>query len=322
MAPLYTFGVPSHARPSVANRMFRSNRNIIAEHWTCSVGDHKEPERIQQSRPTVEGAGVRLKRVFGPREAPLVDPFLLLDDFHSADPDDYIAGFPWHPHRGIETVTYMIRGVVEHGDSIGNKGAISSGDVQWMTAGNGILHQEMPQRIEGMMQGFQLWVNLPSSKKMMDPRYRDVSSSQIPSHSAGDGVEVKVISGEFKGTKGPVQDLVVETEYLDVGLEAGATFEHTVSPKMRSVAYVYQGAASFGKEGKNLVDAQNLVILGEGRKVSAKADRKGARFLLASGSPLKERIAWGGPIVMNTQEQLDLAFRELSEGTFIKTKKQ
>ncbi|HEX7392231.1 MAG TPA: pirin family protein [Thermoplasmata archaeon] len=284
------------------------------------MSEFKEPERIQQSRPTIEGAGVRLKRVFGPREAPLVDPFLLLDDFHSSDPKDYVAGFPWHPHRGIETVTYMISGVVEHGDSIGNKGAINSGDVQWMTAGNGILHQEMPQRYEGMMQGFQLWVNLPSSKKMMSPRYRDVSKSQIPTHAPSRGIDIKVIAGEIGGTKGPVQDLVVRTEYFDVGLGPGVALEHSVEPGHRTVAYVYEGAASFGKERKNIVGSENLVVLGQGRKIAVKADRRGARFLLASGAPLRERIAWGGPIVMNTQDELDLAFRELSEGTFIKTR--
>lgn len=320
MAPLYTFGVGYDVGLQTVSGLVRSNRNIIAERWMDSVGDYKEPMRIQQSRPTIEGAGVRLKRVFGPREASLVDPFLLLDDFHSSNPEDYIAGFPWHPHRGIETVTYMIDGVVEHGDSIGNKGVIGSGDVQWMTAGSGILHQEMPQRFEGMMQGFQLWVNLPASKKMMSPRYRDVSRSQIPSHSVGDGVEVKVIAGEFDGTKGPVRDLVVETEYFDVSLKAGATFGHNADPRMRSVAYLYEGTARFGKEVKELVGPESLVMLGEGRSISAVAEGKGAKFLLASGVPLRERIAWGGPIVMNTQEELDLAFRELSEGTFIKSK--
>lgn len=281
---------------------------------------YRKVDATLRSAPTVEGAGVHLFRAFGPREVKQVDPFLLLDDFHSENPRDYLAGFPLHPHRGIETVTYMIRGVVEHGDSIGNKGVINSGDVQWMTAGNGILHQEMPQRYEGMMQGFQLWVNLPSSKKMMNPRYRDVSKSQIPTHAPSRGIDIKVIAGEIGGTKGPVQDLVVRTEYFDVGLGPGVAFEHYVDPGHRTVAYVYEGAASFGKERKNIVGSENLVVLGQGRKIAVKADRRGARFLLASGAPLRERVAWGGPIVMNTQDELDLAFRELSEGTFIKTR--
>jgi hypothetical protein len=271
------------------------------------------------SRPTIEGAGVNLKRALGPGEARTVDPFLLLDDFHSKDPSDYVAGFPWHPHRGIETVTYMIRGVVEHGDSIGNKGVINSGDVQWMTAGSGILHQEMPQKYKGMFQGFQLWVNLPASQKMMRPRYRDLRKDQIPSYSPRKGVDIKVIAGRSNGVEGPVKDLVVETEYLDVSLAPGRTLNHRVKKQNTALAYVFEGSARFSPESGSEIGAENVVVFVEGSEIEIQAGADHARFLLISGRPLKEPIAWGGPIVMNTQAELDLAFEELRTGKFIKS---
>jgi len=283
----------------------------------------KEVRSVRESfmsRPTIEGAGVNLKRALEPGEAKTADPFLLLDDFHSDDPSDYVAGFPWHPHRGIETVTYMIRGVVEHGDSIGNKGTINSGDVQWMTAGSGILHQEMPQEYEGMFQGFQLWANLPASKKMMKPRYRDVRKDQIPSHSPEKGVDIKVIAGRSNGVEGPVKDLVVETEYLDVSLAAGKTLNHRVKKRNTAFAYVFEGSASFSPESRSEIGAENVVVFGAGSEIEIHAGADHARFLLISGRPLKEPIAWGGPIVMNTQAELDLAFEELRTGKFIRSR--
>jgi redox-sensitive bicupin YhaK (pirin superfamily) len=270
------------------------------------------------SRATIEGAGVRLKRALGPGEVINADPFLLLDDFSSEDPADYLPGFPWHPHRGIETVTYMIRGEVEHGDSIGNKGLIGSGDVQWMTAGSGILHQEMPKRFNGLMQGFQLWVNLPASEKMMDPRYRDVISDRIPNYSPSRGVEVKIIAGELEGTRGPVKDLVVEAEYMDVTLSPDRQFEHVVKKGNTALSYIFEGDGRFDSISTKTFGQKELVLFGDGDAMRVKAGSNGLRFLMISGRPLKEPVAWGGPIVMNTDEELDLAFRELREGTFIK----
>lgn len=270
------------------------------------------------SRATIEGAGVRLRRALGPGEVPFADPFLLLDDFHSENPQDYLPGFPWHPHRGIETVTYMIRGVVEHGDSIGNKGVIDSGDVQWMTAGSGILHQEMPQEYHGMMQGFQLWVNLPSKKKMTDPRYRDVKKEQIPTISPAKGVDVKIVAGRLDGTEGPVRDLVVGTEYLDISVGPGNEFVHHVPETNTVFAYVFEGEGVFDRKKAKTYGAEELVLFKEGDEIYSKGGEKGVRYLLVSGRPLREPVAWGGPIVMNTDEELDLAFRELGEGTFIK----
>ena len=275
-------------------------------------------KKITSAKPTIEGAGVKLHRAFGFGDTKDTDPFLLLDDFRNDNPEDYLAGFPWHPHRGIETVTYMIRGVVEHGDSIGNKGAIQSGDVQWMTAGNGILHQEMPQRYDGMFQGFQLWVNLPASKKMMDPRYRDVKSAQIPVARIAEGVEAKIITGDLAGAKGPVRDLVVKIEYLDIKMESGKVFEHESVDGLTQFAYLYKGEALLNPEDKNPATQGTLAVFGEGKGVKIRSGISGARFLLVSGKTLREPIAWGGPIVMNTEEELDRAFEELRQGTFIK----
>jgi len=276
-------------------------------------------KKIYQAKPTIEGAGVHLKRVFGHAEVPTFDPFLLLDDFHSDNPKDYLAGFPWHPHRGIETVTYMIHGMVEHGDSLGNKGTIQSGDVQWMTAGSGIIHQEMPKGQNGLMGGLQLWVNLPASYKMMDPRYRDISSENIPVHRADNGVAVKVISGKYKELTGPAQDIVCNPEYLDISIPPNEIFEHNINPDHTLFAYVLEGAGIFEPDSKNNITKENLALFEKGEKASIAADTKGLRFLLISGKPISEPVAWYGPIVMNTEDELAQAFDEYRSGTFIKT---
>ena len=263
----------------------------------------------------MEGAGVSLKRVFGYYETPLFDPFLLLDHFGSENPDDYMAGFPWHPHRGIETVTYMLTGEVEHRDSIGNKGVIGSGDVQWMTAGSGIIHQEMPNRFQGMMQGFQLWVNLPATHKMMEPRYRDVLSSTIPEVTLDNGTKVKVISGEVKGEKGPVQDIVVDIEYLDLTVPSNSAFEYLIKDGHTAFIYVFEGEGIFNNTE---IASDDLTLFEKGSEIKVTTGDGQVRFLLASGEPINEPIAWRGPIVMNTEEELQLAFEEYNSGTFIK----
>jgi redox-sensitive bicupin YhaK (pirin superfamily) len=295
--------------------------------------------KVWKSKPTIEGAGVHLQRVFGNNHVPQLDPFLLLDDFRSNNPAHYLKGFPWHPHRGIETITYVLQGDVEHGDSIGNSGVISSGDVQWMTAGSGIVHQEMPKGDKrGAMLGFQLWANLPASHKMMDPRYRDVKSHQIPEVALKDGVKVKVICGTANRVKGPVGDIVTDPEYLDVTVPAEATFAHPVRHGYNAFAYVIQGDGYFDQNrdsyaheviGTNyfdfkrscLCDNGTIVLYDEGEEVSVTAGGNGVRFLLASGRPIGEPVAWYGPIVMNTQEELKTAFEEFQSGSFIKHKK-
>jgi len=295
-------------------------------------------QKIWKSRPTIEGAGVHLKRAFGYNQVPQIDPFLLLDDFRSDNPDHYVKGFPWHPHRGIETITYLLQGEVEHGDSMGNRGLISSGDVQWMTAGNGIIHQEMPKGDKKRrMSGFQLWANLPASHKMMDPRYRDVKDLQIPEISLKSGAKVKIICGKVNGTQGPVQDIVTDPEYLDVTVPAGATFTHPVRRGQKAFAYVIEGEAYFDQSrdsytheviGSNYFDFkrscicgnETMVLYGDGDEVSVTPEKNAVRFLLVSGRPIGEPVAWYGPIVMNTQEELKLAFEEYQNGTFIKHK--
>ena len=295
--------------------------------------------KIVKSKPTIEGAGVHLKRAFGFTQVPMLDPFLLLDDFHSNDPADYIKGFPWHPHRGIETITYVLHGKVEHGDSMGNKGVISSGDIQWMTAGSGIIHQEMPKgQTDGLMWGFQLWANLPASHKMMDPRYRDVKSNQIPEVTLDKGIKAKIISGLVKGVKGPVQDVVIDPEYLDMSVPAESNFSHLVKRGHTVFAYVVEGQGYFDLErdsyayeveGTNYFDfkrecllgAGHLIIFDDGDEVVITTSEKPVRFLLVSGKPIKEPVAWYGPIVMNTQEELRTAFEEYQNGTFIKHKR-
>ena len=274
----------------------------------------------RESRPTLEGAGVRLHRAFGNPEVPQFDPFLLLDDFHSNNPKDYLAGFPWHPHRGIETVTYIINGVVEHSDSIGNQGKINSGDVQWMTAGSGIIHQEMPKRTDGMMQGFQLWVNLPSSAKMMEPRYRDVTARTIPETKISHGVTAKIIAGRVNGIEGPANDLIVNTQYLDVTVEQREEFTYNIPKGHMAFAYVFEGRGFFNPSEE--IGVLNLIMFGNENKVKVRGSSDGVRFLLISGKPIGEPISWHGPIVMNSQQELVKAFQEYEEGTFVKSHKE
>jgi hypothetical protein len=276
-----------------------------------------------KSRSTFEGAGVRLKRAFGYAD-PSLDPFLLLDDFHSDNPNDYLAGFPWHPHRGIETITYMLHGKVEHGDSLGNEGIIEAGDVQWMTAGSGIIHQEMPKKgkKDTLLWGFQLWANLPASHKMMDPRYRDIKRSQIPETSLNnDKVRIKIICGEVNGIKGPVQDIITDPEYLEVTIYPHSEFIHQIENDYNAFAYTIEGEGFFDDRREELVREETLIIYQEGNEVKISTDREIVRFLLISGKPLNEPVAWRGPIVMNTEEELRLAFNEYQSGTFIKHKK-
>jgi redox-sensitive bicupin YhaK (pirin superfamily) len=261
-----------------------------------------------ESRLTIEGAGVRLRRVFGFHNIPKFDPFLLLDHFGSDDPKDYINGFPWHPHLGIETVTYMIRGEVEHGDSIGNRGVINSGDVQWMTAGSGIIHQEMPKPFNGRMMGFQLWVNLPREKKMTEPRYMGLTKDDFGSVEL-DGTRIIIIAGTFKGVKGSVRDLYVDIEYFDVHLDG--EIYHS-SEKRTCFIFVYEGSVKI--DDKELKTGNGALLEEEG---DVQANGKG-KFIFVAGNPLKESIAWRGPIVMNTRDELDSAFLDLRKGSFIK----
>jgi len=282
------------------------------------MSNNRKVQRHSRSQPTKEGAGVYLHRALGFDEVALFDPFLLLDDFRGDHPDQYLAGFPWHPHRGIETITYVLKGEVEHGDSMGNQGVIGAGDVQWMTAGSGIIHQEMPLGdVEGKMYGFQLWANLPATDKMMAPRYRGLTASQIPEVTLKGGVRVKVICGLVGETTGPVRDIVIEPEYLDVTIPAGGLFEHPTKPDHTVFAYVIGGHGLFGAErtpGRN----RDLLLFDDGERIQIATEIEEVRFLLISGMPLAEPVAWRGPIVMNTREELETAFREYRQGTFIK----
>jgi len=287
--------------------------------------------------PTLEGAGVHLHRAFGFHEPRRFDPFLLFDDFRGERPKDYSAGFPWHPHRGIETITYVLAGSVEHGDSLGNRGTLGAGDVQWMTAGSGILHQEMPSgNAKGQMHGFQLWANLPSSLKMTAPRYQDVTGSDIPEVIDDDGTRVKVIVGSFWGKTGPVDGIAAEPQYLDIFVPPLRRKVFKVDTYRNTFAYVFEGAGKFADaadprgvllekevrgEEVNIRDMsgnRTLVEFGAGDEVTVQAGPKGIRFLLISGAPLKEPVAWHGPIVMNTAEEIRQAVKELRNGTFIR----
>jgi len=279
-------------------------------------------KEIIKAVPTTDGAGVRLKRVFGNYQTPMFDPFLLLDHFGSDNPDDYIAGFPEHPHRGIETITYMLHGKVEHRDSLGNGGVISDGDVQWMTAGSGIIHAEMPKRTEGKMEGFQLWANLPAKHKMMNPRYRDVSADTIPEIKREDGTLIKLISGTIDGVQGPVQDVVTDPTYMDITMEKNSIFEENFPADYTVFTYLISGEAEFSPDEEKQPETESAILLKNGDAVKIKTGEKGARFLLAAGKPLKESIAWRGPIVMTNQDELDIAFAELRNGTFLKTKNE
>jgi hypothetical protein len=271
-----------------------------------------------KSKPTIEGAGVHLKRAFGYNEVPQLDPFLLLDDFHSDNPEYYRNGFPWHPHRGIETITYVLHGEVEHGDSMGNKGTIGPGDVQWMTAGNGIIHQEMPKGDENkLLWGFQLWANLPSSDKMMAPRYRDVKKNDIPEVTLDNGTKVKIICGNVNDTEGPVKDIVIDPEYLDIAVPPKTEFVHEVKKGHTVFAYLIDGEGRFSETAETF-GAEDLIIFEDGGQVSVETSKTPLRFLLISGKPIGEPVAWYGPIVMNTEDELRLAFEEYQNGTFIK----
>ena len=263
--------------------------------------------KIQPSKQVMEGAGVRLKRVLGQSDVKVIDPFLLLDDFHSDNPNDYIAGFPDHPHRGIETVTYMLNGYMEHQDSIGNKGIISGGDVQWMTAGSGIIHSEMPAQTDGLLHGFQLWVNLPQQFKMMKPRYQEFPDKDIPKIEYSEGIEIKIIAGELNETQGPVRDIVTNPEYYDITISTEKILEIPVSKENTVFAYIYDGEALIEN---NEIPKGNVVIFDEGNVVKiANRSNHPLKLLLISGKPIKEPIAWYGPIVMNTQDEIQTAFK-------------
>lgn len=293
-------------------------------------------KRLSKSKPTTEGAGVHLRRAFGFGNTSEFDPFLLLDDFRNDIPEDYRAGFPWHPHRGIETITYVLAGSVEHADSMGNSGSIGAGDVQWMTAGSGIIHQEMPKGDQaGRMHGFQLWANLPASLKMTAPRYQEVKASEIPVVADDDGTQVRVVCGSFWGAKGPVEEVAADPTYLDVSVPPGKRKALPIETTRHAFAYVFAGTAKFCNASGPLAvptegvrwlettppseaDNRSLVLFDSGDEVVVQAGDDGVRFLLVSGRPLQEPVAWYGPIVMNTQEQLRQAFEELQEGTFLK----
>jgi hypothetical protein len=292
---------------------------------------------VTRSQPTIEGAGVKLRRAFGFGKTEDFDPFLLLDDFRNEHPEDYLAGFPWHPHRGIETITYVLSGSVQHGDSLGNTGSLGSGDVQWMTAGSGILHQEMPKGDErGRMHGFQLWANLPRSLKMTDPRYQDIAAKDIPEITDDDGTKVRVICGEFWGQKGPVVGVAADPRYVDVWVPPRTKKRLAVESSRNAFAYVFEGSGSFRdasqpqavatewvtEDGAGVddgtVENRSLVLFDSGDEIVVQAGEQGIRFLLVSGRPIAEPVAWHGPIVMNTEQELHQAYAELRAGTFIK----
>jgi quercetin 2,3-dioxygenase len=274
-------------------------------------------ERILRAYPTVEGAGVRLHRAFGTYEVPQFDPFLMLDDFRGKTPGDYLPGFPLHPHRGIETVTYMLEGIMEHGDSMGTAGRIGAGDVQWMTAGSGIIHQEMPEPVNGRMGGFQLWVNLPRADKMMPPRYQEIRSRRIPTVRRKDGAAIRVICGSVDGAVGPVRGIVADPLVLDVTLPPDTVVSLPVKERHTAVAYVFGGDGTFDPEEGHLVKNHDAVLFRSGPSVWARSSAKGMRFLMLAGRPIGEPVAWRGPIVMNTREELRQAFREYEDGTFM-----
>jgi redox-sensitive bicupin YhaK (pirin superfamily) len=297
---------------------------------------NRKIHKVFKSKPVIEGAGVYLKRAFGFSQSPQFDPFLLLDDFRSNNPEDYLKGFPWHPHRGIETITYVLEGMVEHGDSLGNKGVIGPGDVQWMTAGSGIIHQELPfGDARGIMAGFQLWANLPSSQKMMKPRYRELTSTNIPRIHLSNGVEIRVICGKMDTTEGLVKDIVIDPQYFDIAIPSETTFTLQVTLGHTALAYVIagkgyfcrqtdpfsyetEGISYFDMEAQPYMDNETLILFGDGDSITVSTDDEPVRFLFVSGEPLHEPVAWHGPIVMNTQEELRAAFEDYRNGTFIR----
>jgi quercetin 2,3-dioxygenase len=293
-------------------------------------------KQVWQSKPATEGAGVKLRRAFGFGDTTEFDPFLLFDDFRNDNPNDYMAGFPWHPHRGIETITYVLAGSVDHGDSLGNRGSLGAGDVQWMTAGSGIMHQEMPKGDNaGRMHGFQLWSNLPSSLKMTAPRYQDISAADIPEEVDDDGTRVRIVVGEFWGKKGPVDGVAADPRYLDVSVPPGRRKRLAVDRANHAFAYVFAGSGTFrdasapqgilteqvdGATTRALPDQsenRSLILFDRGDEVVVQAGDQGIRFLLVSGKPIEEPVAWYGPIVMNTEQELQQALRDLRQGTFI-----
>jgi hypothetical protein len=291
-------------------------------------------KRIVEAKPTIEGAGVHLRRAFGFGDTEETDPFLLFDDFRNEDPRAYRAGFPWHPHRGIETITYVLAGTVEHGDSIGNAGEIGAGDIQWMTAGSGIIHQEMPKGdADGRMHGFQLWANLPATLKMTPPRYQEVKSPDIPEVTDDDGTSARIICGELWGKRGPIDGIAADPVYVDVSVPPGQTKSIPVETTRHAFAYVFAGSGTFRDASDAMptptegvggappapADNRSLVLFDRGDQVTVHAGDEGIRFLLVSGKPLREPVAWRGPIVMNTQEELAEAFRELREGSFLQS---
>jgi hypothetical protein len=293
-------------------------------------------KQILETKPTIEGAGVKLQRAFGFGKTQEFDPFLLLDDFRNENPADYLAGFPWHPHRGIETITYVLAGEVEHGDSLGNKGRMAAGDVQWMTAGSGILHQEMPHGdAHGRMHGFQLWANLPAALKMTDPRYQDIPASAIPEITEDDGTKARIICGEFWGKQGPVEGVAADPRYVDISVPPNKRKRIQIETTRNAFAYVFAGAGTFrdasdpqavltesaiDPNAPATYDAKNhsLVLFDRGDEIVVQAGPEGIRFLLVSGKPLEEPVAWYGPIVMNTQAELRQAMNELHNGSFIR----
>jgi redox-sensitive bicupin YhaK (pirin superfamily) len=293
-------------------------------------------KQIIEAKPTIEGAGVKLRRGFGFGTTNEFDPFLLFDDFRNERPADYLAGFPWHPHRGIETITYVLTGTVEHGDSLGNRGSLGAGDVQWMTAGSGIMHQEMPQGdAQGRMHGFQLWANLPSSLKMTKPRYQDITSPNIPEVTEDNGTRVRVVCGEFWGQRGPVDGIAADPYYLDIWVPPGVRQSFPIDTRRNAFAYIFEGAGTFRdasapfgvlteKNGpietveREMTGNRSLVLFDAGDEVTVHAGPEGIRFLLVSGQPLKEPVAWYGPIVMNSEAELYEAVQDLRNGTFIR----
>ena len=295
-------------------------------------------KRVVDAKPTLEGAGVKLHRAFGFGQTSDFDPFLLFDDFRNENPEDFLAGFPWHPHRGIETITYVLAGTVEHGDSLGNRGKLGAGDVQWMTAGSGIMHQEMPQGDpKGRMHGFQLWANLPSSLKMTRPRYQDIKAGDVPEVIDDDGTVVRVVVGNFWGKTGPVEGVAADPNYIDVWVPPGKKKTLPVETSRHAFAYVFEGSGTFSDashpfgvlteksdtDGNELlvretVGNRSMVLFDSGDEVTVQAGDEGIRFLLVSGKPLREPVAWYGPIVMNTQAELQQAVRDLQTGNFIK----
>jgi len=294
-------------------------------------------KRVIQPRPTLEGAGVHLRRGFGFGDPKEFDPFLLFDDFRNDNPDEYLAGFPWHPHRGIETITYVLAGTVEHGDSLGNRGTLADGDVQWMTAGSGIIHQEMPKGdTQGRMHGFQLWANLPSSLKMTTPRYQDVQGKDVPTVTDDDGTSVRIVCGNFWGTRGPVDGIAADPIYLDVSVPPGQRKTLPIETTRHAFAYVFAGSGTFRNASEpravktdgmggvavmngDHVENRSLLLFDRGDEVTVQAFDQGIRFLLVSGKPIEEPVAWYGPIVMNTEAELRQAMAEMRAGTFIKT---